>query len=275
MGDQPAKVRFTVWNGKEGVMNEAAARPSGGNGKAVVIGIGAMLLGAAIWAAITALTKHEFSLVAIGVGALIGLAMFSARPTSSGIAVVAALLTIVGCAIGDFLAVGALVASQTSASFTDILNAEVKHPGPIFEALGGKTYLFWAIGAVAAFAMTFRRIQAARMVPGPPGASPYPQFGQDGGASPYGQAAPGAYGQGGPAGYGQPQGNPAYGQPQGNPAYGQQPYPSQGQQQYGQGQSPYGQQQPPQQGQPPYGQQQPPPYPPQQPGYGQQQYPPG
>jgi hypothetical protein len=253
-------------------MNQAAGRPSGGNGKAIVIGIGAMLLGAVIWAVITALTKHEFSLVAIGVGALIGLAMFTARPTSGGIALVAALLTIVGCALGDFLALGALIAQRTSASFMDVLNAEVKHPGPVFHALGGKTYLFWAIGAVAAFGMTIRRIQAARMMSGPPvaapaGPSPYPQFGQDasayGSASPYGQA-PGdqAYGQapGNPA-YGQAPGNPAYGQGQNNPAYGQQPYPAQGQQPYGQGRQP-------QPGQPPYGQ----PYP-QQPGYGQE-YPP-
>jgi hypothetical protein len=220
-------------------MNPAAARPSGGNGMAVVIGIGAMLLGAIIWAVITALTKHEFSLVAIGVGVLIGLAMFTARPTSTGIAALAALLTIIGCALGEFLAAAAVVSRQTPVSFTDVLRLEVEHLGPFLRALGGRTYVFWAFGAMAAFGMTFRRIQAARMMAGPPVAAPapYAQFGQ--GADQYGQA---------PA-------NPPYGQPQG---YGQQPYPPQSY-----GQSPYGQ--PPPQGQPPYGQ-----YPPQQPGYGQQ-----
>lgn len=235
-------------------MNPTVARPSGGNGKAVVIGIGAMLLGAVIWAVVTALTKHEFSLVAIGVGALIGISMFTARPTSSGIAVVAALLAVVGCALGDFLALGALVSHRTGVSFGDVLNVELKHPGPVFRALGGKTYLFWLIGAVAAFGMTIRRIRAARMmaatpVATPAGPPPYAQFGQ--GAGQYGQA---------PAN--PPYGQPPYGQPQNDPGYGQQPYPPQGQ--------PYGQQ--PQQGQPPYGQQQP--YPPQQPGYGQQPPPP-
>lgn len=242
-------------------MNPAAARPSGGNGKAVAIGIGAMLLGAVIWAVITALTKHEFTLVAIGVGALIGLSMFAARPTSAGIAVVAALLTVLGCALGDFLAIAALASHQTGHSFGDIFKIELQHPGPVFRALGGKTYLFWAIGALAAFAMTIRRIRAARMMAAPPvaaaGPSPYAQFGQ--GGAPYGQ---------------QQQGAPGYGQQQGNPAYGQQPYPAQGQQPYGQGQSPYGRPQQQGQGQPPYGQQQQrPPYPPQ-PGYGEQQNPP-
>src|SRR5256885_665028 len=155
-------------------MNPAAARPSGGNGKAVVIGIGAMLLGAIIWAVITALTKHEFSLVAIGVGALIGLSMFTARPTSAGIALLAALLTVIGCALGELLA-GAAVGSQESpVPFTDFLKLEFQHLGPFLRALGGKTYLFWLIGAVAAFSMTFRRIQAARMMSGPPVATPAP-----------------------------------------------------------------------------------------------------
>lgn len=222
-------------------MNPAAARPTGGNGKAVVIGIGAMLLGAIIWAVITALTKHEFSLVAVGVGALIGLSMFTARPTSVGIALLAALLTVIGCALGEFLAGAAVGSQESSVSFTQFLKLEFQHIGPFLRAMGGRTYLFWAIGAVAAFSMTFRRIQAARMMAGPPAApAPYAQYGQ---APPYGQ---------------QPQ--PPYGQ--------QQPYPPQGQQPYGQGQTPYGGQP-----QPPYGQPQPP-YPPQQPGYGQQPPPP-
>jgi hypothetical protein len=216
-----------------------------------------MLLGAIIWAVITALTKHEFSLVAIGVGALIGLAMFTARPTSAGIAVLAALLTLIGCALGEFLAAAAVVSQQSPVSFTEVLKLEFQHLGPFLQALGGRTYVFWAIGAVAAFVMTFRRIQAARMMAGPPAAAPapYAQFGQ--GGNQYGQA---------PAD--PPYGQAPYGQPQGNPGYGQQPYPPQS---YGQGPSPYGQQ--PQQGQPPYGEQQQP-YPPQQPGYGQQPPPP-
>jgi hypothetical protein len=65
-GDLTAKVRFTPRNGKEGVMNQAAAQPSGGNGKAIAIGIFAMFLGAVIWAITTAVTQHEFSLVAYG-----------------------------------------------------------------------------------------------------------------------------------------------------------------------------------------------------------------
>jgi hypothetical protein len=167
-------------------MNEASVQPSGGNGKAIVLGILAMILGAAIWAAITVVTEHEFSLVAIGVGALVGLTMYAAKPSSSGIAVVAALLTVIGCALGEFLALPAYVARKEHVGFTKLLNYEASHLGGFFRALDGKTYVFWAIGAVAAFSMVFRRIQAARVTarhaaahgPAPRQAYPPQSFGQ-------------------------------------------------------------------------------------------------
>lgn len=192
-------------------MYQGAVRRSGGNGKAVAIGIGAMLLGAIVWAVITATTKHEFSAVAIGVGALIGLSMFTARPTKSSVALVAALLTFIGCALGEFLAVAALAAHDGGISFGQALNVESQHLGTVFKALGGKTYLFWVIGALAAFSMTIRRIQAARMMVQPPvgAAVPYQQYGQP----PYGQQYPA-------------QGQTPYNQQQGQQPYGQQYPPS-------------------------------------------------
>ncbi|MDN3355414.1 hypothetical protein [Actinomadura sp. DC4] len=183
-------------------MNEPSAPPRGGNGKAIVIGVLATLLGAGLWAVVTVLTEHEFSLVAIGVGALVGLAMFSARPTSAGVAVVAALLTVIGCALGEFLAIPAYVAHKSDLAFSRLISLELHHPKLYFDSLDGKTYLLWGIGAVAAFSMVFRRIQAARSsygaAPQPYPASqqsgepqqPYPPYGQQ----QYGQPQP--YGQG-------------------------------------------------------------------------------
>ncbi|GAA4519724.1 hypothetical protein GCM10023191_095620 [Actinoallomurus oryzae] len=214
-------------NGKVGVMHESSARPSGGNGKAIVLGFLAMILGAALWAVITVVTAHEFSLVAIGVGALVGLTMFAARPSSTGIALVAALFTIIGCALGEFLAIPAYVAHESHHGFSEVLSVEVHHPKVYFDSLDGKTYLFWAIGAVAAFSMTFRRIQAARAMAAAP--------------APYAAAPQQPYAPQQPAG-------PAYPGPQ--QPYGQNPQP------YGPGQQPYGGQQ--YGGQPGQGQQYPP-----------------
>jgi len=218
-------------------MNEASAQPRGGNGKAIIFGILAMILGAGLWAVVTVVTEHEFSLVAIGVGALVGLLMFSARPTSTGIAVVAALLTVVGCALGEFLAIPAYVAHKDGIAFSKLINAELNHPNLYFDSLDAKTYLFWGIGAVAAFSMVFRRIQAARTMPAY-GAAPqaqYPAPQQFGAAPQFGATPqPGAAAQPGQP-YPQPQ--QPYGQ--GQPQHGQNPQP------YGQGQVQPGRQYPP------------------------------
>jgi hypothetical protein len=242
-------------------MNEASARPRGGNGKAIILGILAMVLGAALWAVITVVTEHEFTLVAVGVGALVGLTMFSAKPTSMGIAAVAALLTVIGCALGEFLAIPAYVAHKEGIGFGKLINLELKEPKLYFDSLDGKTYLFWAIGAVAAFGMVYRRIQAARLATAAGNVAPVPQ--QYAPQQPYGTGPqPGAAAQ---PGQPYPAQQAFGGAPQ--PGAAAQPYPP-AQQPYGQEQAPYGQAPqsygPPQQ---PYGQGQ-------QPGYGQPQSPP-
>jgi hypothetical protein len=256
-------------------MYDTSASTGGGNGRAIAIGFGALFLGALGWALIGALTKHEFSLVAIGIGLLIGLAMYTARPTSLGVAVVAAAFTLLGCAIGEVLAFAFVFGDTTGIGFSQALETVLQNLGSFFtDAVSGRSYLFWAIGAAASFAITFRRIQEAKTAgattPGYDTAQGQPPYGQP----PYGQQAYGQPSYGQPS-YGQPSyGQPSYGQPSyGQPSYGQHSYgqPSYGQPSYGQaGQAPYGQQGYGQQGQQGYGQQ-PQPYS-QQP-YPQQPYP--
>jgi hypothetical protein len=247
-------------------MYETSASTGGGNGRAIAIGCGALFLGALAWGLIGALTKHEFGIAAIGIGLLIGLAMYTARPTSPGVAVAAAAFTLLGCAIGEIFAFAFVFGDTTGIGFSQALKTVMQHLGSFFtDAVSGKSYLFWAIGAAASFGITFRRIQEAKTA----------------GARPSGYAAPGQSPYGGQPSYGAQQGQSAYGQssydqqqsPYGQQAYGQQAY---GQESYGQesyGQPGYGQ---PGYGQPSYDQPQAPygrqPY--GQQGYGQQpQYP--
>src|SRR3569833_2668105 len=105
-------------------MHTTSARLGGGNGKAVVFGVHTKHNNTTQWVVISVVTSHEFSLVAIGVGALVGLTMVAARPTSAGIAVVAALLTVVGCALGEFLGIPAYVARNGRGSFSRVLGME-------------------------------------------------------------------------------------------------------------------------------------------------------
>jgi hypothetical protein len=242
-------------------MYETSASTGGGNGRAIAIGFGALFLGALAWGLIGALTKHEFGIIAIGIGLLIGLAMYTARPTSPGVAVAAAAFTLLGCAIGEIFAFAFVFGDTTGIGFSQALKTVMQHLGSFFtDAVSGKSYLFWAIGAAASFGITFRRIQEAKTAGASPsgyaapGQSPYGggqgSYGAQQGQSPYGQSS---YDQS-QAPYGQQAyGQPAYGQSSyGQPAYGQpsydQPQAPYGRQAYGQ--EGYGQQQPyPQQGQ--------------------------
>ena len=238
-------------------MYETSASTGGGNGRAIAIGFGALFLGALAWALIGALTKHEYSLVAIGIGLLIGLAMYTARPTSLGVAIAAAAFTLLGCAIGEIFAFAFVFGDTTGIGFAESLKTVMQHLGSFFtDVVSGKSYLFWAIGAVASFGITFRRIQEAKTAGAgasgyaAPGQSPYgggaqSPYSVQQGQSPYGQQG---YGQ---QGYGQPTyGQSSYDQPQ--PPYGQQGYGQQQQQPYPQqGQAPYAQ--PQQGGSSPYG----------------------
>ncbi|HEU5161095.1 MAG TPA: hypothetical protein VFU43_29125 [Streptosporangiaceae bacterium] len=274
-------------------MYETSASTGGGNGKAIAIGFGAMFLGATAWALIGALTKHEYAFVAIGIGLLIGLGMYTARPSSPGVAAAAAVFTLLGCALGEIFAFAFVLGDATGIGFSQALKSVMENLGSFFiDVVSGKSYLFWAIGAAAGFGITFRRIQegkaAAQAAPGyDPQQQAYgqgqPSYGQPGydqqayGQQGYGQQGYGqqgydqqGYGQQGygQQGYGQaPYGQPSYGQQQ--PSYGQ---PGYGQPSYGQPQSPYGQQgygqqQPyPEQGQPPHGGQEESPSPYSQPG---------
>lgn len=67
----------------------------------VIAGLLAALAGAAIWAAVTALTNTEFGLIAWGIGGLVGVVMAKVTPERSvKLGVTAAVLAALGLAIG-------------------------------------------------------------------------------------------------------------------------------------------------------------------------------
>lgn len=82
----------------------------------LLAGIGgavAALVGAALWAAITVSSGYQIGLVAIGVGLLVG---FSVRTLGRGIdrsfGIVGGTLALIGCVLGNLLAVCAILASH-------------------------------------------------------------------------------------------------------------------------------------------------------------------
>ena len=91
---------------------------------AVLGGAGAAVVGAVIWAVITAVTHYQLGIMAIGVGFLVGFAVrILGRGITPTFGVIGAVLSLVGCAIGNFLASAAFYAEQEKISVFDVLKA--------------------------------------------------------------------------------------------------------------------------------------------------------
>jgi hypothetical protein len=81
----------------------------------------AALVGAAAWAAITVLTKYQIGWMAVGVGALVGVAVRKAgHGRRRGFGLVGAALALLGCLTGNFLTGCLIVARQLDAPVASV-----------------------------------------------------------------------------------------------------------------------------------------------------------
>lgn len=89
---------------------------------AVIGGLAASLLGAAIWAAITYFTNYQLGVIAIGIGFLVG---FTVRRLGNGVdkafGIVGGILSLLGCAVGNLMTVCVIIADQNGISFMSVL----------------------------------------------------------------------------------------------------------------------------------------------------------
>ena len=91
-------------------------------GMALGAGLVSSLAGAGLWAGITVATGYQIGFMAIGVGFLVGFAVRAAgKGVSSVFGVVGAVFALVGCALGNLLAVAAIVGQNEGVPFLDVL----------------------------------------------------------------------------------------------------------------------------------------------------------
>jgi hypothetical protein len=122
----------------------------------LVGGVGAMLVSAVLWGVFTYITGFQISWMSIGVGALVG---FAIRKLGKGNSLVfgisGAVLSLLGCLLGNFLFYNGVIAKEWEAPFFNVLLAISFDPATIVEiftaAFDVRDLLFYGIAAYIGF----------------------------------------------------------------------------------------------------------------------------
>lgn len=129
----------------------------------IFAGLAASLTGAAIWAGVTVATDYQIGWMAVGVGFLVGMAV---RVVGKGIepvfGVIGAGLSLLGCMLGNLLAVCAVVASQEEIPLSTLL----AHLNPVIamEFMSATFHpmdlLFYGLAIYEGYKLSFRQAAA-------------------------------------------------------------------------------------------------------------------
>lgn len=132
----------------------------------IAAGIVAALVGAAAWALVTFATGYQIGFMAIGIGFLVG---FAVRAAGNGIStpfgVAGAALALAGCALGNLLAVTAIVADAEGVAF---LAAAAQLTPALAQELMVATFtpmdlIFYAIAGYEGYKLSFRQLAAEEL----------------------------------------------------------------------------------------------------------------
>lgn len=124
-------------------------------------GLVASVVGAGTWAAITITTEYQIGFMAIGIGLLVGFAVqLTGKGISQSFGVVAAVMSLLGCALGNVLTISYFVAAGEEMAFMDVLvqlntTMVVGMLAATFEAMD---VLFYALAGYFGYKYAFRQI---------------------------------------------------------------------------------------------------------------------
>ena len=139
---------------------EEAIAPSGNMVLGVLAGAGAAIVGALIWMGLTVATNMHIGYVAIGIGALVGVAVrYAGKGSTVPFGVVGAGFTLVGCLLGEALAQIQLAASSAGVGFFQMLGqVDVSALfSNVATGSGPITYFIYAIGIYEGYKLSLHR----------------------------------------------------------------------------------------------------------------------
>lgn len=116
----------------------------------------AMLVGATIWGVITYFTQYQIGYMSIGLGFLVGIAFrFFGKGHSLIFGLSSAVLSLIGCVLGNFLFYVGVIAQSESTAFLEVLFFLITNPFSVIElftlAFDVRDLLFYALAAYVGF----------------------------------------------------------------------------------------------------------------------------
>jgi hypothetical protein len=139
-------------------------------GLGILAGALASVAAAVVWAAITVVTGYQISWMAIGIGLLVGTAVrVFGRGVDKYFGIAAAILSLAGCVLGNFLWAAYFFAQGAELPLLDALALLTRIPTIALELMtitfNIKDIIFYAIAAVSGYALAFQSPRPATYPP--------------------------------------------------------------------------------------------------------------
>ncbi len=162
--DEAAETQETALNDQQAAMLMQTLHEEQNLLMGSLSGFFAAIVGAGVWAAVTVATDYQIGWMAVGIGFLVGYAM---RLAGKGIApvfgAVSAVLSLLGCAVGNLLTFIWIIASAEGLPFMEV--ASQLNPAIVIEILTSTfeamDILFYGLAAYFGYKTAFRQVTQA------------------------------------------------------------------------------------------------------------------
>ena len=165
-GETPSKSPATPDSPIETETVMASLRAEQSLGLALVGGLAAAVVGAALWAVVTLATGLQIGWMAVGVGFLVGGAVrLIGKGMGKPFGYLGATLSLLGCLLGNLLGLCAVVGQQEGMSLSLVLlNLDLAAvPGAMIATFAPMDLLFYGIAVYEGYRFSIRRVSSADM----------------------------------------------------------------------------------------------------------------
>ena len=129
---------------------------------AILGGVVASIVGAVLWAVITAVTQFQIGFMAIGVGFLVGWAVWNlGHGVTTLYGVIGGLFALFGCLLGNLLTFCYFAGQEAGMPVLDVLNSVLASGsivGVLTETFSPMDLLFYAIAVYEGYKLSFREL---------------------------------------------------------------------------------------------------------------------